>query len=198
MRRLLCTVVLLLAGLPSAHGQQVGVPTYYGNVLNFTTADAATDVVCLEGAAGKVVKVNGAFFAGTVVSGTAATINLLTLRRISLNVGGTSNVVVPASGNPTHGPALAKMKVWSVNPTTLGDTAAPPAGFAFRRLRWDISSTISSPDSSPMIAAQANNPYTSQPEIRSATQAICLNYQPTPPAPPTTININLVWTETNE
>jgi len=173
----------------------VGVPTYYASGIDWSVPANATDVACVEGAAGRVVKLNGAFLSGTAL--TAATINVTTLRRISLNVGGTSNEAVPTSGSPTHPAALAKLKIWSVSPTTLGNTDVPPKGSVFRRLRWDIGTALSSPDGSlAMIAAQANNPYTSQPEIRSASHAICLGFSGAAPA--TQLNLNVVWTETAE
>jgi len=173
----------------------IGVPTYYASGIDWSVPANATDVACIEGAAGRVVKLNGAFLSGTAL--TAATINVTTLRRSSLNVGGTSNEAVPTSGSPTHPAALAKLKIWTVSPTTLGNTDAPPKGAVFRRLRWDIGTTLSSPDGSlAMIAAQANNPYTSQPEIRNATQAICLSFGGVAPA--SQLNLNVVWTETAE
>jgi len=198
MRRLLSALVLLLAGLSPAMAQPfpaTGVPTYYGSVLDYSVPANATDIACLEGAAGKVVKLNGAFISGTAL--TAASINVTTMRRISLNVGGTSNEINPTSGNPTHGAALAKLKFWTVSPATLGNTDVPPKGIVFRRLRWDIGAALSSPDASlAMIASQANNPYTSQPEIRSATNAICIGFGGTG-SPAALININVVWTETD-
>jgi len=196
MRRLLSALILLLAGLSPAMAQplQIGVPTYYASILGFSTPAGATDVACLEGAAGKVVKLAGAFLSGTVESGTASILNVLSLRRVTLNAGGTSATILTASGNPTHKPPLAKLRVWSVSPTTLG--TPDPAGSTFRALRWDISSVLSSPDTSPMISAQVNNPYTSQPEIRNAAHAICLSYQ-AETVPATKINLNLVWTETD-
>jgi len=190
MRRLFSALVLLLAGLSPAFAQQ-HVPTYFGSVINHTTATGATDVVCLEGGAGKVSKL-----AGFAISGSAASpvvISISILRRVTLNTG-TSFTVASASGSPTHQPATSTMKVWSTNPTALG--TADPAGSVFRRIRWDIDTKVSAPVGVGLLAATAANPYTTQPEARGATQAICMNYNGV--AQVTTMDISMVWTETSD
>jgi hypothetical protein len=194
MRRLFASLVLLLAGLSPAVAQQVSVPTYYASVLNLNTTVDATDVLCLEGAAGKVVKLNGLFVAGTAAA--AATIDIMLLRRITLNVGA-SNRINATAGSPTSNPSAAALKLYTAVPTSLGAIDVAPRGFAFRRNRWDISPTYSVPLGWPSIPLFAVDPYTAQPEIRSATSAICLNYA-TVKTPVTTINLNVTWTETDE
>jgi len=188
MRRLLAALVLLLAGLSPAVAQQaVHVPTYYGSVVNHATPIGATDVVCLEGAAGKVAKI-----AGFAISGTGATnvvVNIHILRRITFNTGGTSVLVQSAKGSSAHADATSVMRVWSSNPTSLGT----PDG-VFRRIRWDVENKVTVPPTVGLIAQMAANPYTTQPEARGATQAICMNFNA--PATATVMDISMVWTET--
>jgi len=180
-------IALLLLAFPAAAAAQ-GSPTFYGSAININAVAAATDVVCLEGGAGKVAKLAGFSISGTAA--TPSTLSIAVLRRSSLNTGGTSSLVAAAVGSSTHAAALAKMRVWTANPATMGTTDG-----TFRRIRWDVDSKVSVPTTIGLIAQMAANPYTTQPEARDVTQALCMNFNATGPA--TTMDITMVWTETN-
>lgn len=181
-------IALLLLAFPAAALAQ-GSPTYYGSAINVAVQAAATDVICLEGSAGKVSKLAGFSISGTAANPSTLTISIL--RRSTLSSGGTSALIAAAIGSPTHASATSIMRVWSANPATLGT-----ADGVFRRIRWDVDSKVSVPTTIGLIAQMAANPYTTQPEVRSATQAICMNFNGLGPV--TTMDISMVWTETNQ
>jgi hypothetical protein len=167
--------------------------TYGAVAVALAVGTAPTDVSCLSGATGKVIRVKRVRLSGT--AGTAINIEAFLTKHASLDSGGTpaTGTSLPVayaldSANPT---ASATPTSWTVNPT-INDGSPGYLGAA----------TVFLPVTSTAASAPAANFYFDQggpasepPTLRTAAQQICVNLNAVTAPSTGLLDVEWIWTE---
>lgn len=92
--------------------------TYSVSNRGLTSALTATDIFVISGSATKIVKIVKLTFSGTATN--QVIVDLLMLKRSTVNAGGTIVALTPIPYDSTNPSATATVKAYTLNPTTLG------------------------------------------------------------------------------
>ena len=183
-------IALLLATLPAAAQQTF--PTYAAGFYNLGAQAAATDVVCLENAGHKVIRLMAVTLAGIGVA--AGTIHVSVLIRSTANAGGVSITPAPVPLSSDYPPGTAVLRAYTANPTTLGTSIG-----VIREDRWDITTQGSNADPGNSLGLlPVYNPPAAKMTLKGtgsdpAAFAGCLSFNGTGPA--STLTGDATWTE---
>lgn len=136
MKRFLLSLVVLTALVGAASAQVNVVPTvgvtsgivkqvtYSASSIGLVPASAATDIFCISGSATKSISIKRLEVSG--IAGTAISVPVTVLRRVSLDTGGTAAVTtalpVATPNESTDPAATATLIAYTANPTIV-DTA---------------------------------------------------------------------------
>jgi hypothetical protein len=161
-------------------GIQVGnirYPTYAAISTGLVPAASATDIFCINASPSKNVYITNIGFSGT--AGTAATVHLAFLRRVSLDTGGTvaTGTAAPVGYSESSiSAATATLTAYTANPTIndssptymrTGVLGIPTSAAAIAQsVQWTFGT----------VAGQFNTEFTL---VKGSTQQACLNLQAT-------------------
>lgn len=211
MKRLLLSLGLLL-GLPALASAQVPcvgvggvnsvpqvgiscaaepmVATYVATGVGIVPAASATDIACIAGATGKVIRIQSVRISG---SGTAISIPVLLRKNASLDTGGTpgTSTVLPVayamdSNNPT---SVATLISYTANPTVVD--SAP--GLISNANLGLVATTVGAAVQPYVLFDFAERTFSQAPILRKATEQICVNLNGT--SPTALLNVTFRWTE---
>lgn len=169
------------------------VLTYAATGIGIAPAASATDIACIQGATGKVIRLQRIRISGT--AGTQVVVPGVLMKRASLNTGGTpatgNALPVAAAMDSINTAASATLNAWTANPTIV-DSSPGIIGVADLILaKTDGTNGIAVPFTE-FDYSEAN--YMQKPTLRTATQAICVNLNATSPSSGL-VNITFHWTE---
>lgn len=170
--------------------QEPTVTTYVATALGLVPAAAATDIACISGKAGIVIRLQAVRISG---SGTAISVPVLLKKNASLDTGGTlgTGTVLPVayamdSNNATAGATLAS---YTANPTI--NDAAP--GIVDAQILGLVATSVGA-GVQPQAFFDYSERQTSQaPILRTAVQQLCINLNAT--SPTALLNVEFRWTE---
>jgi hypothetical protein len=94
------------------------IDTYSASVVGYTPGSAATDVLTIAGAAGKVVRVTRVGVSGFSTSG--AVIAVCLIKRSAADTSGTPNAMTAVPHNKTSPAAVATVNNWTSTPPSVG------------------------------------------------------------------------------
>jgi hypothetical protein len=181
-------LLFLLAFTAPAQAQK---PTFYTASIALAAAATPTDIFCLNGAANTVARVKQIAVAGTASS--AGQIQVLLIKRASLNTGGTlaTGLAAPAAVRADiQGPPAAVTPIaWTANPT-LGAFGGVIAGVV-----WNITTNGSSANPSGSSSGTFGDDQHEAPHVRSG-EALCINFNSTA-VTGMSVDIGARWTESN-
>ncbi len=158
--------------------------TFGAGVSGFTLGTAPTDILTIQGAVGKVVRIKSIIINGN--SGTTAAYPLLLIRRSSANTAGTSTAVTPTAHDTLDGSSAATVRYYTANASSLG-------------------TSVGTMHVGRLVAANAANldrlalQYSWQNDkaiiLRGASDYLVLNMNGASLSATTTLDIDLLWTE---
>lgn len=167
------------------------VATYAATGIGIAPGAAATDIACITGASGKVVRVQAIRVSGS--AGTLITIPIVITKHASANSGGTAAtgtaLPVPYAMDPNNAAAAATTTAYTANPTINDST---PGYIDASELSLNTTSAL-------VGAGYANFDYTERnyaqaPILRSTAQQVCVNINATSPSSGL-VNVTFKWTE---
>jgi hypothetical protein len=185
MRCLLATLLALLA-VPA----QAQVPTYSAGFYNVAVGAAANDVVCLENAGSRAIRMVALNLYG--VGAANGTVHVSIVLRSTANSGGTSTTPAPVALSGTQ-PATGVLRVY---------TADPVPGTLYgvlREGRWDITTNGNAADPSGLLTVNPNYiPNVARLTLKGSGSdpfpyAACVTFNGTGPA--STLTGDVSWTE---
>lgn len=207
MRKLLLSLVALLAFASLAQAQtscggvnftpapgvtcllEPTAPTYGATSLGLIPGASATDVACISGVAGKVIRLQAVRISGT---GTAVTTQVLLTKHVSLDTGGTlaltTAIPVPYALDSTNPAAVAVTQAWTAPPTI--NDAAP--GIIDSGV-LGLAATSATGNVPYLVFDYAERNFSQAPLLRTAAQQICVNLNTT--STTSVLNISFKWTE---
>ncbi len=170
--------------------QEPTVTTYAATGVGIIPAAAATDIACIAGATGKVIRIQAIRVSG---SGTAISVPVLIRKNVSLDTGGTpgAGVVLPVAYalDSANAAAVAVLVSYTANPTV---TDAAPGIVDAGNLGLVATSVGAAVQ--PYLYFDYSERQTSQaPLLRKATEQICVNLNGT--SPTALLNVEFRWTE---
>ena len=171
----------------------VAKTTYSAAFIGLVPAASATDVICLAGSATKTIKLQSIRLSG---SGTAISIPVTLIKRVSADTGGTagSTTANPAntisSRNSANATATAVPIAYTANPTIVDTTPT----YVDSAELGVVATTVG------LIGSQLFFEYTKdtnnlaqQPTLRGVAEQLCINLNAT--SPTALLNGTLTWTE---
>ena len=99
-------------------GSTIGSKTYSATISNLALAATATDVFTISGSDTYTVHITKIFING--IQTTAGQVNVVLLKRSTLNTGGTSTIIFGTPFDVENTPATAVVEAYTENPLTLG------------------------------------------------------------------------------
>jgi hypothetical protein len=191
---ILCALLAVVLGSPALAQFQPTPsvksfrPTYQASVTGLVTAASATDFFTIQGSASKLVTVLNVECYGT--ASTAATADILMIKRSTANLTGTSTspTAVPVDSN--SGAATAVVKAYTVNPGTLGTAVGtlraakmalplPATGAVLQRLQFLL----------------GDGPFEQPVTLRGVAQTLALNGNAATLGTGAAVSCTVVWTE---
>lgn len=171
--------------------QEPGVASYAATSVGLVPASAATDIACLTGVAGKVVRLQYVRVSGS--AGTLINVPITLTKHASANTGGTPAVTtalpVPYALDSTNATVGATTTAYTANPT-IAD-AAPGI------LDNDIavfSTTGTAASNGAIVFDYTPRNYVEPPTLRGIAQQICVNFNATTVSSGV-VNTSFRWTE---
>lgn len=213
MKKLLLSLGLLFALTVSASAQCVAVggvnsvpqtgvsclseptvDTFAATGIGIVPASAATDVACITGGAGKIVRLQRVRVSGT--AGTLITLPVVITKHASANTGGTPAVTtalpVPYKFDSTDATAAATTTAYTANPTIVD--AAPGL----------ISAASISLNTTAALVAQGEfsfdwtgRNFMEAPTLRGIAQQVCVNLNGVSVSSGL-LNVSFTWTEASQ
>ena len=169
--------------------QEPTVTTYAATGVGIVPAASATDIACIAGAAGKVIRLQQIRISG---SGTAISVPVLIRKNASLDTGGTlgTGTVLPVAYalDSANAAASAVLASYTANPTV--NDAAP--GIIDNANLGVVATTVGSATSFINFDYYTRF-YAQAPLLRKATEQICVNLNAT--SPTALLNVTFKWTE---
>lgn len=159
--------------------------TYSCAFNNITTAAAATDVLTISGATGRLIYITYISVSGS--TSTNATVNLSLIKRNTLNIGGTSTLGTVYNYNPASPISLATVRSYTVNPT-LGNQVA------LIRSRKMFVSTVTTVVDKVIEFDFTKSDYLSLPQLSTVNDLIAVHFNFTSVATPS-FNYTIEWIE---
>lgn len=98
--------------------QNQTVKTYTASITNLSVANNATDIFTIEGSANRRIKVRSIFVSATRQN--SGLIDLLGIKRSTLNSGGTSTVLSAVAHDSANAASAVTVRAYTANPTSLG------------------------------------------------------------------------------
>lgn len=174
--------------------QEPGIPTYGATSFGLIPVAAGpTDVACINGAAGKVIRIQSIKVTGT---GTAISIPVYINKHVSLDTPAgagsalTTAIPVPYPFDSSNAAASAVTRAWiTANPTIVD--AAP--GFIDSQILPLAATTVGTAIIGTVLFDWRERNFMQAPILRSATQEICVNFNTV--AVTALLNITFTWTE---
>lgn len=179
---------------------QVGVTTNYlpkvtysAGFIGLVPAASTTDLLCIAGSATKIIKLQNIRLSG---SGTAISIPVTVLKRVSADTGGTAATTTANPANTiskrdsTTSVATATLIAYTANPTIVdtSPTYIDSAQFGV------VATTVGSSNASTVFNYGANDADLLQPPVlRGAAEQICLNLNATTAT--ALLTGSVTWTE---
>lgn len=166
------------------------INTYVATSIGLVPASAATDIACITGGAGKVVRVLSVRVSGS--TGTAISTLVVIVKRASINTGGTpatgTALPVPYRMDATDLAPVATTTAYTANPTIV-DTSpglidAGTASFAL----------TTTAGGAPLQFNWLTHIYNEPPTLRAATQQVCVNLNGATIATGL-LSVSFLWTE---
>lgn len=169
------------------------VNTFAASSVAIASAASATDLVCIAGKAGTVIRVQK-----ITVSGSGAT-------AVNLPILITKNAVADTAGTQASGTALpvtysldpnvaasVSIATWQANTSnpTINDTG--PGIIDVQQTNFPLTGTDT--DHAPAVFDWSTSPYAMQPALRSAAQQLCVNLNSTTISTGK-VNASFKWTE---
>jgi hypothetical protein len=170
--------------------QEPGVPSYAATGVGIVPASAATDIACITGKAGVVVRLQYVRVSG---SGTAISVPILITKHVSLNTGGTAGtgtaLPVPYTLDPSNAAPGATTTSYTANPTIVDSTP----GIIDNGNLGLVATTIGAAVEPYVDFNYINRGFMQAPILRAAAQQICVNLNGT--SPTALLNVTFKWTE---
>jgi hypothetical protein len=164
-----------------------GVRDTFSSGLQWTAANAATDIVTITGSATKVIRVTKIIISGTQTTGGLETIYFY--RRSSANTGGTlSGGVTLVPFDTQNNTATATVRVYTANPTALGTSVG-----AFDIFKMFIPTPTLTTDYQPRIV-QFGDTIGQAFVLRGTSELLAINLNGVTIAG-NVLDINIQWTE---
>lgn len=205
MKRILLggVALLLSAGLALCQVNvvpQVGVtsgivkqPTYSAVSIGLVPASSATDIFCISGSATKAISIKRLEISG--IAGTAISVPVTVLRRVSLDTGGTpaSTTALPVAtpNESVDAAATATLIAYTANPTIVD---ASPSYLRSSYVSFPLTTSTVSPQT--WVFGEEVGWFTKAMNIPkgSATQQVCVNFNATTVSSGT-LNLYISWVE---
>jgi hypothetical protein len=170
--------------------QEPTVTTYAATGVGIIPAASATDIACIAGATGKVIRVQAIRVSG---SGTAISVPVFIRKNVSLDTGGTpgTGVVLPVAYalDSANAAASATLISYTANPTV--NDAAP--GVLTNANLGLVATTVGAAVQPYVLFDFDTRLYSQAPTLRKATEQICVNLNAT--SPTALLNVTFRWTE---
>lgn len=170
-------------------------PTYGAVAQALVTAATATDIACINGANGTVIRVKRVRVSG--LAGTAIIASTYITKHTALDTGGTlaigTALPVPYRYDSNSPAPAATTQAWTANPT-INDGA--PGIIAAQSILYPASGGTNSP-SSPSFNWGDAGPAMTPPILRSATQQVCVNLNAATITAPL-VTVEFIWTESTQ
>lgn len=157
--------------------------TYGGGILGFTLAATPTDILTIQGAANKIVRIKSIIINGNSLSLAAYPISLI--RRSTVHTGGTSTVITAGKHDTSDPNSAAVLRYFTANPT-------PGTTVATLHIGRVIAASASNLDRLPFQYAWQNDKAIL---LNGASEFLAINMGATALAGATTMDIDVLWTE---
>ena len=174
--------------------QEPGNPTYAATSFGLIPVAAGpTDVACIGGAAGKVIRVQSIKVTGT---GTAISIPVYINKHVSLDTPAgagsalTTAIPVPYPLDPNNPTVAATTRAWITANPTITD-AAP--GFIDSQILPLAATTVGTAIIGTVLFDWRGRNFMQAPILRTAAQEVCVNFNTV--ALTALLNITFTWTE---
>lgn len=158
--------------------------TYGGGVLNFTLAATPTDILTIQGAAGKIIRIKSIIINGN--SATLAAYPISLIRRSTAHTGGTSTVIVAGKHDTSDPNSAAVIRYFTANAAPVGTTVAT------LHVGRVIAASASNLDRLPFQYAWQNDKAIL---LNGAAEFLAINMGGTALAGATTMDVDVLWTE---
>ncbi len=170
------------------------MPSYVaGSIGLIPVAAGPTDVACINGATGKVVRVQAIKISGT---GTAITIPVTITKHVSLDTPAgagsalTTAIPVPYPMDSAFPAASASTRAWiTANPTIVDSTP----GIVETQVLPLAATTVGTAAQGTIYFDWRERNFLAAPTLRKATEELCVNFNTT--AVTALLNISFAWTE---
>lgn len=167
-------------------------PTYAAVGIGIVPASSATDIACLQGAAGIVVRVQSIRVSGT--AGTSVIVPVVIKTHATIDTGGTpassTALPVPKPVDSTNAAAKATANAWTANPTITDSTPIIVDAADLMLVKTDGTNGASAPFTNFNFA----DPFRQPVVLRGAAQEVCVNLNATSPSSGL-VNVAFSWTE---
>ncbi|TXH10396.1 MAG: hypothetical protein E6R03_15480 [Hyphomicrobiaceae bacterium] len=161
-------------------------PTFSGAILALAPAATPTDIVTLQGAAGKIIRVHRIVISGLAT--TAGKLSFQLIRRSAANTAGTSAAVTAAARDPlTDGAASAVLTKYTANPSALGTAVAT---LEARKLLLALAA--SSPDRLEFVFGRHGDKFL---KLNGTSDYLAINCNGDTLPAGASLDINLEWSE---
>lgn len=177
-----------LAQFQPTPGAKAFRPTYQASIAGLVTAASATDFFTIQGSATKLVTVTSLECYGTAT--TAATADILLIKRSAANTTGTSTSPAGVPLDSNSAAATAVVKAYTANPGALGTAVGtigsaklglplPATGAAIQRLQFLL----------------GEGPFVQPVVLRGVAQTLALNGNAATLGTGAQVNCSVTWTE---
>lgn len=166
-------------------------PTYAATAtLSTNVASSPTDVMCLHGFPGKVIRLKGVRVTGT--AGTAGNETIYLVKHTILDTGGTTfSTATPYAVDPNFAAPVGTVSVFTANPT-INDTAV---GYIQAQTAFFPTAATANDAGVHLLFYDDGGTAVGPPVLRTAAQEVCLNLNSTT-VPQSTIFVGtMYWTE---
>lgn len=155
--------------------QEPFAPTYSATAVGLVAAATPTDIACLQGAAGKVIRLQSLRISGTIT--TQLVVPVFLVKRASLDTGGTpaTSTALPVAYalDSSNAAASASLNAWTANPT-INDSSPGYIDSANLTLSKADSTNGSGAGLQTLFEYNERN-FMQAPLLRTAAQALCVN-----------------------
>lgn len=169
------------------------VASFSATGIGIVPAASVTDIACIQGAAGIVIRVQRITLSGT--AGTQIVVPATLMKRASLDTGGTpaTSTALPVAAKKDSSSAAAKasLNAWTANPTIVDSSPGIIGSSNLLLSKTDGTNGIGAPAT---VWDFSEMNYSTKPILRTAAQALCINLNSTSPSSGL-VNVTFDWTE---
>lgn len=187
MQRLQCFILALASLVVNSVYAGNLPPRYSAAVVGLAVANGATDVLTLKPSGSKKIRLKNIEVSGINSAGTS-TVDLVLIKRSTLDVGGTSTVLTSIPHDSHYPAAEGIVTTWTANPSSLGTTTGK---LRARKLTIAQQNQVNA-SNLPVLAnfAQDDDTYVAQ-----GTEEISLNWNGQTGASGAALDITVLWSE---